>query len=156
MSGGIVDPCIESQRCAGCTRRALSFKSASSNYIYPLFNPNLHLLVTSIFFSTLIYIQSFPSIHDTDQDGTALRRPPVRITTVINNHVYDSKHRRSPVINNDMHDNRHAHIAPLHLGLCADYNGIPHHRLNAVAAKRRRKCMAQIALVAWHTTEQVH
>ena len=32
-----------------------------------LFKPNLHLVLIAIFFSTLIYIQSFSSIHDTDR-----------------------------------------------------------------------------------------
>ena len=76
MSKGRVEPYIKSQCCTGRARRAL-------------FNPNLHLIIISNPF-----LQSMTHIWA----GTALRQPPVRITTVINNRMHNSGPTRSPVI----------------------------------------------------------
>ena len=72
----IVEPYNKSQRCTGRARRAL-------------FNPNLHLIIVSNPF-----LQSMTQI----RAGTALKQPPVRITSVINNRMHESRPTRSPVI----------------------------------------------------------
>ena len=104
--------------------------------------------------------------------GSALRQLPVRITTVINNRMHDSRPTRSPVIITIAL--YAAHIAHLFIRVCALITMASYHRpslttsatnifpqlsLNAAATKQRRRCTAKIAQIAramWHATEREH
>ena len=101
--------------------------------------------------------------------GTALRQPPVRITTVINNHMHDSGPVHSSVIITIVLYG--ARIAHLFIRVCALITMASYHRpslttsatniflhlcLDAGATKQKRRCTTQIVRAACHATERAH